>query len=110
MRNFEFISLSADAENDAEKARSFLEKQGAGVSPSRARAIKEQGRTTNHYRFHGGPMDELMKALDPQWPGGVPYTVLVSPQGEILWRHSGAIDPVGLKEEILKAMGTVYQP
>ncbi len=110
MRDFEFITFSADAEKDAGKAKAFLEKQGAGLTPSRLKSIQAAGRSTNHYRFQGDAMDELMKALDPEWPGGIPHTVFVDPDGKILWRHSGQVDPDKLLDAILGAMGTVYRP
>lgn len=43
-----------------------------------------------------------VKALDPQWPGGFPHTVLVSPEGEIIWRHNGAVDGEELRAKVLE--------
>jgi len=50
----------------------------------------------------------LVKALDPQWPGPLPHTVLVGPGGKILWRHNGEIDANELLEVILKELGPYY--
>jgi hypothetical protein len=45
-------------------------------------------------------MDALANALDAQWPGGFPYTILVAPGGQILQRQMGAVDAMKLKKVI----------
>jgi hypothetical protein len=47
-----------------------------------------------------------MKTVDPQWPGGIPHTVLVAANGEIIWRHNGAVDGEELRSKILEHLGT----
>jgi hypothetical protein len=36
------------------------------------------------------------------WNGGVPYTVLISPAGEVLYRSQGAMNVLEVKRAILK--------
>jgi hypothetical protein len=45
-------------------------------------------------------MDALANALDPEWPGGFPYTILVAPGGKILQRQMGQVDSMKLKKVI----------
>ena len=48
---------------------------------------------------------KLMEAFDKEWSGALPFTVLIGPKGETLYRHEGPIEPLALKREILKAIG-----
>lgn len=109
-RDFEFISISADAPKDAAKVKAFLEKRNAGLSDRLQKSVKAEGRTTNSYIFQGASTDELFQALDPQAPGGLPHTLLVSAQGEILWRHNGAVNGDELRAKILEHLGNYYKP
>ncbi|MCW5556263.1 MAG: TlpA family protein disulfide reductase [Verrucomicrobiae bacterium] len=110
MRNFEFISFSVDEAQDASKAKAFLEKNGAGLSDRLKKSVKDEGRKSNSYRFEGGTTEDLMKALDPEWPGGIPYTVLADVDGKILWRYSGAVDGDELRAKVLEHLGNYYKP
>lgn len=110
LREFEFLTISLDDEKSAARAKLFLEKQGAGTSQRTARSLKKEGRLTNNYRFAGASQDSLAAALDPEWPGPVPHTVLVAPGGRIVWRHNGPIEPKGALAAILEAMTPYYQP
>jgi peroxiredoxin len=110
MRNFEFITISADKPEDSAKVKTFLEKRGAGISDRSRKAVKAEGRTTNSYLFTGTTPEDMMKVLDPEWPGAIPHTVLVGPNGDILWRHNGAVDGEELRAKVLEAMGPYYVP
>ncbi len=110
MRDFEFISISTDDPKDTPKVKAFLEKNRAGLSDSLKGSVKAEGRKTNSYVFSGDSVDDLMKALDPQWAGGIPHTVLVGTDGEIIWRHNGAVNGDELRAKILEHMGNYYQP
>jgi hypothetical protein len=109
MREFEFISISIDEPTDQPKVKAFLEKQGAGLSGRGRAALKAEGRPTNSYLFTGGEASDLMKVLDPEWPGAVPHTVLVGPNGEVLWRHNGAVDGDELRGRVVEYMGLFYK-
>lgn len=110
LRNFELITLSVDDPKDAGEVRTFLEKQGAAPGNQIKRSIEKEGRKTNSYVYTGADLGELMKVLDPEWPGGVPHSVLVSPEGKILWRHNGPVGADDLKAKVLELMGPYYQP
>jgi peroxiredoxin len=43
----------------------------------------------------------LMAAFDPNWNAGVPYTVLIRPDGTVAFQHQGPIDPIELRRLIL---------
>ncbi len=110
MRDFEVITISLDESKQEAKALAFLQKHGAGLTPRKQGAVKREGRTTNHYLYSGASQDALVAALDADWPGPIPHTVLVAPGGEIVWRHNGVIDRTAAVAAIVKAMTPYYQP
>jgi hypothetical protein len=110
LRDFEFISISVDELKDAPKAKAFLEKRGAGISNRLKTSLQSEGLKTTSFIFEGANLEELMKALDPDWPGGIPHTILVSTNGEVVWRHNGQIDGDELRGRILDYMGPYYRP
>lgn len=110
MRNFEFISFSIDSLKDVPAVKAFLEKRGAGLSDRLKKSVKAEGRKSNSYIFAGKDSDELLKTLDPDWPGGIPHTVLIDTNGAILWRHNGPIDGDELRAKVVEKLGAYYTP
>ncbi len=110
LRDFELITISTDDPKDSTKVKAFLEKRGAGLLDRLKPSLKAEGRTTNSYIFKEADTNALMKALDPEWPGAIPHTVLVGTNGEILWRHNGAVNGEELRTVILEKMGRFYRP
>jgi thiol-disulfide isomerase/thioredoxin len=110
MRDFEVITISMDDVKHEAKAHAFLEKQGAGLTKRKQANVKQEGRTTNHYLYTGASQDALVNALDVDWPGPIPHTVLVAPGGKVVWRHNGKIDPAQAIAAIVEAMTPYYQP
>lgn len=110
LRDFEMITVSADAPEEIGKVKGFLEKRGAGMSAKLQASVRSEGRTTNSYLFSGSNINDLMAALDPEWPGGMPHTVLVGTDGKVVWRHNGPVDGSELIEQILTHMGPFYKP
>lgn len=85
-RDFEFITISADDTAKSAKVLQFLkDKQSSAIN----------------FLFNGESKYTLIEAVDPQWGGALPYTVLVEPGGRIVYRVDGAIDPRQLKKAIV---------
>jgi peroxiredoxin len=110
LRDFELITLSMDDPADLEKARKFLENQRAALPDRLKASLQSEGRTTNNYLYSDASADTLIKALDPEWNGAMPHTVLIGPGGKSLWRHTGQIGPEELLGKILGIMTPYYQP
>ncbi len=109
-RDFELVSISLDTPKDEAKAQAFLQKQGAGLTKGSQASVTKEGRATNHYLYTGANQDALVAALDPDWPGPLPHTVLIGPGGKILWRHNGVIDHTATRAAIVAALGDHYKP
>ncbi len=99
-QEFEFIPISLDPKSDTEKVTKFLQDHHCGLAKTTKRFLDQEKRTTNNYLFDGDT-EELAKKVDPEWDGSLPYTLLVGPNGKILFRHSGAIEPLVLKKKIV---------
>lgn len=109
LREFELITISMDEPAQKDRVKVFLEKKHAALPDRLKPSLTAEGRATNSYLFQGDN-ESLRKALDPEWPGPIPHSVLVGPNGEILWRHTGAVDGEELRAKILEHMGRFYQP
>jgi peroxiredoxin len=70
--------------------------------------LKQNHVSCTNYIFHSENRDELAEALDPNWEGPVPYTILIAPGGEIVRRWKDEIDPADLKYEISIRLGKTY--
>ncbi|MBE7494671.1 MAG: redoxin domain-containing protein [Verrucomicrobiaceae bacterium] len=110
LRDFEFISISIDDPKAVKDVKAFLEERNAIVPDKLKPSLKEEGRKGNAYVFQGASHDELIKALDPEWPGPIPHTILVAPGGEIVFRHNGGINGDELRAKVLEVMGRFYVP
>jgi peroxiredoxin len=92
-RHFEMVTLTTDPPDERDAALEIL---------------KENYVSSTNYIFSSDDRDELAEALDPEWEGPVPYTLLVAPGGEIVRRWKEEIDPADLKSEISTRLGKTY--
>ena len=109
-REFEIITISLDAPEDKKKVEAFLGQNRMVVGDELTKSLKAEGRTTNNYIFTGSNTDDLAAALDPEWPGPIPYSLLIDKEGEVLMRVTGMIDAYEVNKEVLEQLGTVWQP
>ena len=110
MRKFELITITTDLPNDKARVREFLSKNRAVLPKRLAESLKNEGRKSNNYLFTEPSMDKLIEALDPEWEGPQPHTLLVAPGGKTLFRHTGKIEEELLLSTILDHMTTGYEP
>ena len=52
----------------------------------------------------------MIKALDSEWEGPQPHTILVAPGGKVVFRHTGEIEEEVLLDKILAVISNSYQP
>lgn len=110
LRPFELITLSMDLPEDKAKAERFLVKYHAGLPDHLKAGLAREGRTTNNYLYSEPGMDALIKALDSEWPGPQPHTILVAPGGRIVFRHTGLIREAELLDKVIEVLTPFYQP
>ncbi|MEM1441875.1 MAG: TlpA family protein disulfide reductase, partial [Verrucomicrobiota bacterium] len=108
-RGFDMITISTDDAGAHDRAQTLLKRSHAAMPRLTEASVEEEGRTTNNY-LYDGDTDSLAEALDPEWQGTLPHTVLIAPGGEIVHRLSGEIDPDAMKRVIVEKLGRWYSP
>ncbi len=91
-RDFEVVTVSVNRPEEAPAVLAFL---------------KQQQASNRNLIFASTDREPLMNAFDPDWPGPVPFTVLISPEGKILYRELGSIDALAVRRAIVKEMNAV---
>jgi len=92
-RNFQLVTISLDDLAKTEDA---------------SRVLKENHVSATNTILNADDRDKFAEALDQDWPGPVPYTLLIAPGGKILYRKTGAIDPLEVKRAIVAYLGRTY--
>lgn len=93
-RDFQFITVGADDADKKERVLKFLTEKHVAAT---------------NYLFNSDDKDALADALDKQWQGPLPHTVLIAPGGKIIYRHTGALDMLELKQAIVGYLGRTYR-
>jgi peroxiredoxin len=92
-RNFEFVSISTDGGKKKEKVLDFLKSQSAA---------------TKNYLYTSEDQYSLIDAVDNNWPGALPYTLLIAPGGKIIYSHQGLVEPLEIKKAIINKIGRFF--
>ncbi len=93
-RDFELITISADSPKRRGKVLSILKKQQVSC---------------RNYLYDSEDEYQLMAAVDKDLLGGIPYTILIKPGGEVIHRSVGIIEPLELKKAIVEYVGRYYK-
>jgi peroxiredoxin len=88
-REFELVTVSLNRPDEEKAVLEFLKKKQASC---------------RNLLFASADREKLIDAFEPEWQGAVPYTVLLSPEGKVIYRESGSIDPLEIKRALVKAM------
>jgi peroxiredoxin len=92
-RDFELVTISLDDISQKDHALKMLQDNHA---------------SSTNFIYGSGDKDALVDGLDKQWPGPIPYTVLIAPGGKVIYRHLGGIDPSEVKKAIVEYLGRTY--
>ncbi|MEB2779547.1 redoxin domain-containing protein [Algoriphagus sp. C2-6-M1] len=85
-RDFQFVSISMDSPDQAEKALKFLKGKASALP---------------NYIMDTDDKYEVIDVVGKEWDGSLPITLLIEPGGEIAYRVPGTIDANELKREIV---------
>jgi peroxiredoxin len=88
-RDFELVTVAVNRPDEQKAVLEFLKKQQASC---------------RNLIFGSTDREKLIDAFDPDWQGPVPYTVLINPEGKIIYRETGSVDALALKRAIVGAM------
>ena len=92
-RDFEFITISSDKPDKADKAKEIL---------------KQKKVSGKHYIFSNTDKYKLIEAVDKNWQGALPYTLLVAPDGKVIYSSQGEINPIELRKAIAEVLGRYF--
>ncbi len=88
-RDFEVVTVSLNRPDEEKQVLLFL---------------KQNQVSCRNLIFASTDREKLIDAFDPDWQGAVPLTVLIDPDGKIIYRDNERIDPLAVKRAILKAL------
>jgi thiol-disulfide isomerase/thioredoxin len=88
-RDFEVVTVAANYPDEKDEVLRFLKKQQA---------------VTKNYLFGSEDKYALMEAFEPTWSGALPYTILLDPAGEVVYKKEGAIDPLEIRRTVVKTL------
>jgi thiol-disulfide isomerase/thioredoxin len=85
-RDFDFVTVSTNLPDEREGVMKVLNKYHA---------------STRNLQFAADDTFALQKAFDPTWESGVPFTLLLAPDGKVIYRKQGEVDILELRRLIL---------
>jgi peroxiredoxin len=91
-REFELVTLAAQFPDEQAKVLKFLTDHHA---------------STRNLIFGATDKYALIEALDPEWNGALPHTLLIDPNGKVLYRETGSIDFLALRRALLPALDAI---
>lgn len=91
-RDFEMVTIAAQFPDEKEKVHAFLKKHHA---------------STRNVLFGETDKYKMVEALDPEWNGALPHTLLVGPDGKVLYRRTGPVDLLELRRNIVPALDAI---
>jgi peroxiredoxin len=92
-REFQLVIISLD---DPEKKDAAL------------KVLREKHVAATNYISIVKDRDRFGDLLDKDWPGPVPYTLLIAPGGRVLYRKSGALEPIDVRRAVVGFLGRTY--
>jgi peroxiredoxin len=92
-REFSLVTISANMPDEKASVLRLLEKKHA---------------TSRNLLFDSPDTSALQTAFDPKWDSAVPYTVLLSGDGKVLYKKMGPVDLLDLRRTILANLPSDY--
>ena len=93
-RDYSVVTVSANMPDEQPSVLRFLQKKHA---------------TSKNYLFDSQDTSSLQTAFDPKWDSAVPYTILLSGDGKVLYKQLGSVDLLELKRTILANLPSDYK-
>ena len=94
VRDLELVTVSANMPDEKTAVQHYLKKMHA---------------TSRNLLFASDDTAALQAAFDPEWQSAVPYTVLIAPDGKVLYKRQGSVDMLELRRTILAQVVTEYE-
>ena len=85
-RDFDFVTVATN-----------LPDEKAGV----LKALQKEHASSRNLQFASDDTYAMQAAFDAKWESGVPFTMLISPEGKVLYQKVGELDVLALRRIIL---------
>jgi peroxiredoxin len=92
-RDFDLVTVSANMPDEQPSVLRFLQKKHA---------------TSRNLLFGSDDTAALQTAFDPTWQSAVPYTIVLGPDGKVIYKTIGSVDLLEMRRKILAAMPSDY--
>lgn len=86
LRDFDFVTVATNLTDEKEGVMKMLNRQHA---------------SSRNLMFASDDTYAMQAAFDPKWESGVPFTVLIAPDGKVLYQEQGEVDVLKLRRIIL---------
>jgi hypothetical protein len=63
--------------------------------------LQKNEASNSNYIFNSDNNSELVEAIDPEWTGALPYTLIIEQGGKIIYRTQGPVDIVAARKLIV---------
>lgn len=94
VRDFDLVTVSANMPDEKDSVTRVLQKMHA---------------TSRNLLFNSDDTAALQTAFEPTWESAVPYTMLIAPDGRVLYKKQGSIDILELRRTILANLPSDYE-
>ena len=91
-RDFELITVAAEYPKMEAKVIKFLESKYASM---------------RNVMFGSTDKYAMIEAIDPEWSGALPHTLVVDEKGTVIYRHTGPLDFIELRRTLLPALEAI---
>ena len=93
VREFDLVTVSTNMPDEKNDVLKMLEKQHA---------------SSRNLLFGSDDTYAMQAAFDPKWQSAVPYTVLIAPNGKLVYERQGDVDFLELRRTILANLTAAY--
>ena len=85
-RDFDYVTISTNLPDE---------------KPGVLKALRKEHASTRNLQFASDDTYAMQAAFDAKWESGVPFTMLISPEGTVLYQKTGEVDVLELRRIIL---------
>jgi hypothetical protein len=65
------------------------------------KVLQEEHATTRNLQFASEDTYAMQAAFDPKWDSGVPFTIVLAPDGKVIYQETGEVHLLALRRAIL---------
>jgi thiol-disulfide isomerase/thioredoxin len=89
LRDYDFVTVAANMPDERMGVLKYLERLHG---------------SSRNLLFASTDTDQMQHAFAPEWEGALPYSVLLSPDGKVIYEHQGEVDILKLRGIILGSL------